>query len=103
MPSATGSASRCSRRSTRSAPSAWRRAAILCALLLSGCCPALGASDSLARTLRLREAPVPVACERGTQMAECVMMLREDWTALVTDYKALCLRLGGTPEACQTP
>jgi hypothetical protein len=31
-----------------------------------------------------------------------VVLLTDDWEALVIDYKAKCLQLGGSPAACQT-
>ena len=60
------------------------------------------AFDPTARTIRLTEAPVDWPCHRGAQATECVMLLKRDWETLVISYKAQCLQLGGTPDACQT-
>jgi hypothetical protein len=78
------------------------RGVILCALLSSACSPMHKGYDSTARTIRLHEAPLAVACERGTRTDECVLLLKADWEALVIDYKAKCLQLGGSPVNCQT-
>lgn len=71
-------------------------------LLLSGCSLVRRGYDPTTRTIRLREAPLPVKCWRGAVMDECVEMLEQDWETLVIDYKAKCLQLGGSPVACQT-
>ena len=78
------------------------RGLILLVLLSSGCSLVPRAYDSTARTIRLREAPVDTHCSRGADHAECVLLLKQDWEALVIDYKAKCLQLGGSPSACQT-
>lgn len=79
-----------------------RRGLILFALLASACSPVHRVYDSTARTIRLRETPLPVECQRGEQLDKCVLMLEQDWETLVIDYKGKCLQLGGTPAACQT-
>lgn len=75
---------------------------ILLALPLWASCQGLRAYDSTTRTIRLREAPVPVTCRRGPNLVPCVLLLRDDWEALVIAYKAQCLQLGGSPAQCQT-
>ena len=60
------------------------------------------AYDSTARTIRLREAPLRRPCHAGAEALTCVVLLERDWQALVIDYQAKCLQLGGSPEACQT-
>jgi hypothetical protein len=75
---------------------------LLAVLFSSACSTGLRVYDSTARVIRLREAPVPAPCWRGDQVNECVVLLTQDWEALVIDYKAKCLQLGGSASACQT-
>lgn len=77
------------------------RGAILLVPLLLVSCQTLRVYDSTARTIRLREAPIPARCHRGVEARDCTVLLTQDWEALVIDYKAKCLQLGGSPAACQ--
>lgn len=97
-----GSIRRCRRPRIGRGSGALRRGLILLALLSWGCSPVTRAFDPAARTIRLREAPVDFACSVGTAPAACALLLKADWEALVIDYKAKCLQLGGAPVACQT-
>lgn len=46
--------------------------------------------------------PLRVECKLQGQPAECVMLLMEDFKALVIELKAACIALNGSEEACQT-
>jgi hypothetical protein len=78
------------------------RGVILAGLLTSACSPVQRGYDSTARTFRLREAPIPTPCHRGLQPADCVVLLKQDYEAIIIDWKAKCLQLGGSAENCQT-
>jgi len=87
---------------TAQARGRWRRGAILAVPLLLASCQGLRGYDSQARTIKLHEGPISATCIRGGAPAACVVLMREDWEALVIDYKAKCLQLGGSPHNCQT-
>lgn len=102
MPRGGVCSQRCSPRSRLPVTGKIVRGLILLAPLCLVSCQGGRAFDSTARTIRLREAPVPVPCHRGDRADECVVLLKQDWEALVIDYKGKCLQLGGAPAACQT-
>ena len=74
----------------------------LLVLVSSACSQGARAFDSTTRTILLKEVSVPVECRRGEQIEECMLLLKQDWEAVVISYKSMCLRLGGAPAACQT-
>jgi len=78
------------------------RGAILLGTLLSACSPAVRGYDSTARTIRLREAPVEVACWIGNRPHECIAVLKQDWQTVVISYEAMCVQLGGSAANCHT-
>lgn len=78
------------------------RGLILIGLLVSGCSLPLRVLDSSVRTIRLREAPLKAPCFLGPNLVTCVVVFEQDWQTLIIDYKAKCIRLGGTPKNCQT-
>jgi len=75
---------------------------ILIGLLASGCSLVPKGFDPGIRATRFHEQPIKIPCWRGPRVEQCAELLWEDFVAVMTDNKAWCLELGGSPEACQT-
>lgn len=67
----------------------------------SGCALTLHPWSYRVQIPELRAAPVELGCRVGGTPDICLLVLREDWEALVRELKAACLALGGTPRECQ--
>ena len=74
---------------------------ILSLLLVSACAPALGPSPYRVTPPQLKSYPLRVECKVDGRPAECVMLLMEDFRAIVIELKAACLALNGSEDACQ--
>ena len=75
---------------------------ILSLLFVSACAPALGPSPYRVTLPQPKANPLRVACQVAGEPDECVLLLREDFQALVIELKAACLALNGSEDACQT-
>lgn len=77
-------------------------AGLLMAALISGCAAGVAPSPYRVTIPVLSAPPRTVPCALGGRADRCLVILEDDYRALIVELKAACLALGGTPEACQT-
>lgn len=71
--------------------------------LLSGCGKELRDSNYKVQIPLLQAVPTPGNCtfSKYGDQRRCIILLEEDFEAIVQELKAACLALGGSPEECQ--
>lgn len=82
-----------------------RLLALLAAALISGCAPKLPSSATTGYRViipPLAVQPVARECHVGDRWLPCVLILRDDYEALIRALKGACLALGQSDEECQT-
>jgi hypothetical protein len=75
---------------------------LVMAALLCGCETTPATSPFRVSIPTLQAPPREIACVIATGPAECVVVTRDDWRAVVRELKAACLGAGQTPLECGT-
>jgi hypothetical protein len=68
--------------------------------LISGCATVPGKSKYTVSMPTLSAHPREVPCKLNDEAITCLVVVEEDWNAIVRELKAACIANGQTPKEC---